>query len=151
MMLAVMRRLIFLWLSVVLLLIAAVAFVTVPGRSGPSAPLPAPSASAKAVAAAFLNAAVRRNCPDMRALSDPDDTDWCPANRYEQWAGDGDPTIHSWSGLRSVSEHSDPQQCFMYDMDQSGATGMSPGAITFGLCLRHQANGWRVSNEGVGY
>lgn len=151
MMLAVMRRLVVLGLSVVLLLIVVVVFVTVPGRSGPSAPLPASTASTKAVAAAFLDAAVRRNCPDMRALSDPDDTNWCPGSRYEQWAGDGDPTIHSWSGLRSVSDRSDPQQCVMYDMDQSGETGMSPGPITHGLCLRHHANGWRVSNEGVGY
>lgn len=28
--------------------------------------------------------------------------------------------------------------------------GMTPGANTWGLCLRHHVGGWRVSSEGVG-
>ena len=130
--------------------LAGVVVVTVPGRSGPSAPLPSSDASAATVARAFLDAAVRRDCHGMRALSAPDDTAWCPASLWTQWTGEGDPTMYSWTTLRSLSARSAPEQCFDYGMRQSGATGMTPGPYTWGLCLRHHVDGWRVSSEGVG-
>jgi hypothetical protein len=136
--------------AAVVLVVAAVVTLTVPGRSGPSAPLPPSSASPATVARAFLDAAVRRDCHGMRALSTPDDTDWCPASLWTQWTAEGDPTMHSWTALRQVSDPSDPEQCLEYDMRESGLVGMEPGRNTWGLCLRHHAGGWRVSSEGVG-
>jgi hypothetical protein len=130
-------------------LVAGVVVITVPGRSGPGASLPSSDAAAPTVARAFLDAAVRRDCHAMRALSSPVDTNWCPASLYGRWMS-GDPTMHDWTTLRAVSAARDPEQCFEYGMHESGVTGMSPGAMTFGLCLRHHPEGWRVSEEGVG-
>ena len=131
-------------------LVAAVVVVNVPGRSGPSAPLPPAGAPAATVARAFLDAAVRRDCHGMRALSSPDDTTWCPASLWTRWTAEGDPTMYSWTGLERVSERSDPEQCFEYGMRQSGVPGMEPGPYTWGLCLDHHLDSWRVSEEGVG-
>jgi hypothetical protein len=130
--------------------VAGVVVVTVPGRSGPQAPLPPASASARTVAAAFLDAAVRRDCRDMRSLADPEDTSWCPASFWHRWTGEGDPTMYSWTTLRGTSGRSDPEQCFAYGIRESGVVGMEPGPSTWGLCLEHRPEGWRVSEEGVG-
>ncbi len=86
----------------------------------------------------------------MRSLSEPEDTSWCPASLWEQWTGEGDPTMSSWTTLRSTSVGSDPEQCFEYGMRESGLVGMTPGPNVWGLCLRHHSDGWRVSEEGVG-
>lgn len=130
--------------------IAGLVVVSVPGRSGPPAPLPSSTSSAATVARAFLDAAVRRDCPGMRALSDPDDTDWCPESRWEQWTAEGDPTMHEWDSLRSVSARSEPEQCFIYELSQDGLPGMASGRNTWGLCLRRHRDGWRVAGEEVG-
>jgi hypothetical protein len=136
--------------SVLAVLVAAVVVVSVPGRSGPSAPLPSAGASASTVGRAFLDAAVRRDCDGMRALSSPDDTSWCPASLWTQWAGEGDPTLHSWGGLRNVSRAADADQCFEYSLRQSGLVGMATGESTWGFCERLTPAGWRVVREGVG-
>jgi len=130
--------------------VAGLVVINVPGRSGPSAPLPPSSASARTIAEAFLDAAVCRDCHGMRALSSPVDTTWCPASRWTKWDGDGDATMYSWTGLKSASDRSDPEQCFQYGMRESGLTGMTDGSNIWGLCLHHHVNGWRVSSEGVG-
>jgi hypothetical protein len=130
--------------------VAGAVIVNLPGPSGPQAPLPPSSASARTVAVAFLDAAVRRDCRDMRALSAPHDTSWCPASLWDQWHGEGDPTMSSWTTVRSTSGRSDPEQCFDFGMRESGLVGMEPGPNVWGLCLRHHAEGWRVSSEGVG-
>lgn len=146
-----MRRIV-LVLSAVLVaaVVTGIVVVNVPGRSGPEAPLPPSDASSRTVATAFLDAAVRRDCHGMRALSDPVDTNWCPASLWTQWTGEGDPTMYSWTTLRSTSARSDHEQCFEYGMRDSGLVGMEPGPNTWGLCLRHHLAGWRVSSEGVG-
>jgi hypothetical protein len=136
--------------SVLAVLVAAVVVVSVPGRSGPSAPLPPAGASASTVGRAFLDAAVRRDCDGMRALSSPDDTSWCPASRWGQWTGEGDPTMHSWGSMRNVSAAADAEQCFVYSLRQSGLVGMATGEGTWGFCERHTPAGWRVVREGVG-
>ena len=124
--------------------------VGLPGRSGPQAPLPSSSASARTVARAFLDAAVRRDRHGMRALSAPADTNWCPASLWQQWTHEGDPTMHAWSALRRTTAAADRQQCFEYRLRESGLTGMEPGTNSWGLCLRHHGDGWRVVSEGVG-
>lgn len=136
--------------ALVVLLAAGIVVVNVPGRSGPAAPLPRADAPSATVARAFLDAAVRRDCGSMRALSTPDDTAWCPASLWTQWTGEGDPTMHSWTTLQSVSDRTDPEQCYQYGLDQDGLTGMASGANTWGLCLRREVGGWRVTSEGVG-
>jgi hypothetical protein len=136
--------------ALVVLLTAGIVVVNVPGRSGPSAPLPRADAPPATVARAFLDAAVRRDCGSMRALSTPDDTNWCPASLWTQWTGEGDPTMHSWTTLQSVSDRNDPEQCYQYGLDQDGLVGMASGANTWGLCLRRGNDGWRVTSEGVG-
>lgn len=136
--------------TTIAVVVAAIVVVNVPGRSGPSAPPPPAAASAATVARSFLDAAVRRDCHGMRALSRPDDTAWCPASRWTQWTGEGDPTMWSWTGLRRASERSDPEQCFTFAMRESHVVGMTPGRMSWGLCLHHHLDGWRVSTEGVG-
>jgi hypothetical protein len=136
--------------AVLAIVVAGLVVVNVPGRSGPHAPLPSSRASARTVARSFLDAAVRRDCQGMRALSAPDDTEWCPASLWTQWAGEGDPTMYSWTTLRGTSGRSNREQCFEYDMQESGLVGMDSGPNTWGLCLRHHFGGWRVSSEGVG-
>lgn len=135
---------------VLVAVVAAWIAVGVRGPSGPSAPLPGASASARTVARAFLDAAVRRDCRALRALSSPDDTDWCPATQWQRWIGEGDPTMHSWHALRSVPDSVDGDRCFEYELDQDGLVGMADGAGTWGLCLHHEPDGWRVAGEGVG-
>lgn len=136
--------------AVLLALVGGIVAVNAPGRSGPSAPLPRADAAPSTVARAFLDAAVRRDCGAMRALSSPDDTDWCPASLWTQWTGEGDPTMHSWAALRSESDPGDAEQCYEYDLDQDGLVGMEDGRNTWGLCLRQGLGGWRVTSEGVG-
>lgn len=135
---------------VLAVVVGGLVVVGAPGRSGPQAPLPSSSASARTVARAFLDAAVRRDCHGMRALSAPDDTDWCPASLWQQWTGEGDPTMDAWSALQRTTAAADRQQCFEFGTRETGLTGMEPGANTWGLCLRHHADGWRVVSEGVG-
>ncbi|PZE86812.1 hypothetical protein [Curtobacterium sp. MCBD17_032] len=136
--------------SVLAVLVAAVVVVAVPGPSGPTAPLPPAEASASTVGRAFLDAAVRRDCSGMRALSIPDDTNWCPASLWDRWTGEGDPTMSSWAGLRDVSAPTDTEQCFEVTLRQSGLTGMADGEDTWGFCERHSRHGWRIVSEGVG-
>lgn len=136
--------------TLVALLVAGIVVVNLPGRSGPSAPLPGADASPTTVARAFLDAAVRRDCGSMRALSSPDDTNWCPASLWTQWTGEGDPTMYSWNTLQAVSDRTDPEQCYQYGLDQDGLVGMADGRNTWGLCLRHGLGGWQVTSEGVG-
>lgn len=119
------------------------------GASGPSAPLPAAGAGPRTVASAFLDAAVRRDCGSLEALSSPDDTLWCPSTAWERLQGN-DPRLRSWSGLRSVPSAGDGQRCFSDDLRQTGVMGMDPGPITWGLCLQRVSGSWRVSSEGVG-
>ncbi|WIB15742.1 hypothetical protein DEJ34_01025 [Curtobacterium sp. MCPF17_050] len=134
--------------SVLAVLVAAGVVVCVPGRSGPSAPLPPAGASASTVGRAFLDAAVRRDCDGMRALSSPDDTSWCPASLWARWTGEGDPTMHSWGGLRDVSAPADADRCFEYSLRESGLVGMATGEGTWGFCERHTRHGWRLVSEG---
>lgn len=135
--------------AAVAVVVGAVVVVDVRGPSGASAPLPAHSASARTVAAAFLDAAVQHDCGSLRTLSIPDDTRWCPASLWERWQGD-DPRMTSWRRLRSGSDTSDAERCFMFEMRESGVTGMEPGTATWGLCLHRAAGTWRVAEEGVG-
>lgn len=132
-----------------LALIGGVVLVNVRGPSGPSAPLPRSNASATTVARAFLDAAVRRDCGSLRALSSTDDTLWCPSSAWERWQGD-DPVMHSWWALRQLPDDGDSEQCFSFDIDATGALGMAPDSQSWGFCERHTGGGWRVSEEGQG-
>lgn len=129
--------------------VLAVVALDTRGASGPSVPLPSADAGPKTVASAFLDAAVRRDCGSLRALSEPDDTLWCPSTAWDRLQGN-DPRLQSWTGLRSVPDAGDGQRCFSDDLRQTGVMGMDPGPITWGLCLQRVSGSWRVSSEGVG-
>ncbi|OIH94067.1 hypothetical protein [Curtobacterium sp. MCBA15_001] len=135
--------------AVVVAVVLTVVGLNARGASGPSAPLPATDAGPRSVATAFLDAAVRRDCGSLRALSSPDDTLWCPSTAWERLQGN-DPRLRSWGGLRRVPGAADGQQCFSDDLRQTGVMGMDPGPITWGLCLQRVSGSWRVSSEGVG-
>lgn len=134
--------------TVLAAVVGAVVVVTVRAPSGPSAPLPADDAAPRTVATAFLDAAVRRDCGSLRALSTPDDTLWCPSSLWERWHDD-DPRMQSWHALRAT-DGDDAERCYMYELQESGVLGMTPGDATWGLCLHRDGATWRVTEEGVG-
>lgn len=144
-----LRRTAVIGAAAVVAVVLAVVLLNTRGASGPSAPLPDADAGPRTVATAFLDAAVRRDCGTLRALSEPDDTLWCASTVSERLQGD-DPRLHSWSGLRSTADDGDGERCFADELHQSGVMGMAPGPITWGLCLHRVDGSWRVSSEGVG-
>lgn len=130
------------------IVIAASVAALIPTWIEPAAPVPPSNASALTVARAFLHAAERRDCPSMRALSDPDDTRWC-VSWLSNALGD-DPRLLSHGRLEVVPGSGSGETDFTVTITVRGVSGMEDGTDAWGLVLRSTSAGWRVSDEGTG-
>lgn len=130
--------------------VVGVVAATAPSWSTTSVAVPPRTASARTVAETFWRAAEHRDCATMRALSDPDDTTWCVSwwdtstGQDPHLLGHGrfsDPTTQPDDGTGETSVR--------FTVDVRNVSGMPDGWNEWGLFLRHTADGWRVSEEGV--
>jgi hypothetical protein len=128
--------------------IAALVAALIPTWIESAAPVPPSNASARTIASAFLHAAERRDCPMMRALSDPDDTRWC-VSWLRNALGD-DPRLLSHGRLEVVPGSGADETDFTVMITVRGVSGMEDGTDAWGLLLRPTSAGWRVSDEGTG-
>ncbi|KTR19337.1 hypothetical protein [Curtobacterium citreum] len=138
------------FLGAAAIVVIGVVVATAPSWSTTFVAVPPRSASARTVAETFWRAAEHRDCATMRALSDPDDTTWCVSwwdtltGQDPHLLGHGrfsDPTTQPDDGTGETSVR--------FTVDVRNVSGMPDGRNEWGLFLRHTADGWRVSEEGV--
>jgi hypothetical protein len=130
--------------AVVLGLVAVAVWMHFGPPSQPDRPLPPVGATVAAVAAAYLDAAVRQDCAFTEALTIGRTLAWCTSPTMTAYRNIEEPV------LRPKEQAGRDEQCISFEMTntESSDGSLTDGTRPWSLCFVSTPDGWRLYDQG---